>query len=68
MTWNDKLPRELSSRGTKPVRMPEMTSKVKFFETSSGSLHEGDGQSSGYPVPLNRKKKKRKSFEMFETH
>jgi len=37
-----------------------MTSKVKFFETSSGSLQEGDGQRSGYPAPLHRKKKKKK--------
>jgi hypothetical protein len=35
--------------------MPEITSKVKFFETSSGSLQEGEGQRSGYPVPLQKK-------------
>lgn len=39
-------------KGDQPVRMPETTSKVKFFVTSSGSLHEGEGQRSGYPVPL----------------
>lgn len=32
-----------------------MTSKVKFFETSSGSLQEEDGQRSGYPAPLQQK-------------
>jgi len=37
--------------------MPEMTSKVKFFETSSGSLQWGDGQRSGYPAPLQKNKK-----------
>lgn len=47
--------------------MPEMTSKVNFFETSSGSLHEGDGQSSGYPAPLYRKINffLKKNLEMF---
>jgi len=37
--------------------MPDRTSKVNFFETSSGLLHVGDGQRSGYPTPLNRTKK-----------
>lgn len=29
---------------------------MNFFETSRGSLQEGDGQSSGYPVPLDNRK------------
>jgi hypothetical protein len=43
--------------------MPERTSKVNFFETSSGLLHEGDGQISGYPAPLNRNRNN--NFKMF---
>lgn len=35
-----------------PERMPVITSNVKFFEMSSGSLQEGDGHRSGYPAPL----------------
>lgn len=46
-----------------PVRMPESTSKVKFFETSRGSLQEGEGQRSGYPAPLHAKSRSR-----FEIH
>jgi len=38
-----------------------MTSKVKFFETSSGSLQVGDGQRSGYPAPLYQIKRTLKS-------
>lgn len=43
--------------------MPEITSKVNFFETSSGSLQEGEGQRSGYPVPL-KKRPQVQSFKM----
>ena len=42
-------------KGASPVKMPEITSKVKFLATSSGSLQEGEGQRSGYPAPLHKK-------------
>jgi hypothetical protein len=35
-----------------PERMEEITSKVKFLVTSSGSVQFSEGQRSGYPTPL----------------
>jgi hypothetical protein len=41
-----------STEYNKPLRIPSMTSNVNSLLTSRGSLHCGDGQSSGYPKPL----------------
>jgi hypothetical protein len=40
-----------STEYNKPLRIPSMTSNVNSLLTSRGSLHCGDGQSSGYPKP-----------------
>jgi hypothetical protein len=48
--------------------MPLMMRNVKFLDTSNGCLQSGEGQSSGYPTPLQILGMIRFVFTAFNVH
>jgi hypothetical protein len=51
--WNQHKSMAWSTTNS-PWSIPSMTSNVNSLLTSRGSLHCGDGQSCGYPIPLQK--------------